>query len=330
MASSARILRGTVRNLAQLARHLRAGGLVAVPTETVYGLAGDATNRAACRRIFSAKRRPRADPLIVHIASIRDLARIAHPNPAALRLARKFWPGPLTMVLPKAAVIPDEATAGLPSVAVRLPSHPLFRRLIRLAGRPLAAPSANPFGYVSPTTADHVRRNLGSRVPFILDGGPSKIGLESTIIDLRNPARPVLLRPGTVSREQIARVLGVPVARARKSKATGRMQVAPGQMARHYSPRTPVVLHPRMTGAMVAKGGPSDAWLFLSNPHLSGSLKNVFWLDAKGDLRAAAHRLFATLRQMDEGGFRRIHAERPKGTGIAEALNDRLTRAATA
>src|SRR5580658_5613268 len=132
MASLARIYRATPRNLALLARHLRAGGVVAVPTETVYGLAGDATSRAACLRIFAAKRRPSADPLIVHIASLRDLARVARPNPAALRLARKFWPGPLTIVLPKTATVPDEATAGLPCVAVRLPSHPLFRRLIRL------------------------------------------------------------------------------------------------------------------------------------------------------------------------------------------------------
>jgi L-threonylcarbamoyladenylate synthase len=328
MASSARILRGTPRNMALLARRLRAGGLVAVPTETVYGLAGDATSAAACLRIFSAKRRPRADPLIVHIASLRDLGRVALPNPAALRLAKRFWPGPLTMVLPKTALIPDEATAGLASVAIRLPSHPLFRRLIRLAGVPLAAPSANPFGYVSPTTAEHVRMSLGSRIRHILEGGPSSIGLESTIVDLRDPLRPVLLRPGAVTLAQIARTLGVSVARARKSRAKGRAQVAPGQMARHYSPRTPVLLHARLTASMAAKGPVGDAWLFISRPRAVNSRKNVFWLDAKGDLRGAARRLFATLRRIDELGFRRIHVERTNGVGIAEALDDRLRRAA--
>jgi len=332
MASTARIYRGTSANLALLARHLRAGRLVAVPTETVYGLAGDATSRAACERIFAAKGRPASDPLIVHIASLRDLARVAAPNGAALKLARAFWPGPLTLILPKTDAVPDAATAGLPSVAVRMPSHPLFRRLIRLAGVPLAAPSANPFGYVSPTTADHVRKHLGSRIRHILDGGPSSIGLESTIIDLRNPRRPVLLRPGAVTRGAVARVLGIPVSRALKPSTHG-AQVSPGQMARHYSPRTPVVLHDGLTARTVASGSPEDAWLFISKPR--GKVvsrfpgRNVFWLDAKGDLRRASRRLFAALRELDEGGFRLIHAERPRGRGLAEALADRLSRAAS-
>lgn len=332
MAPTARIHRGTPANLALLAAHLRAGRLVAVPTETVYGLAGDATSRAACERIFAAKGRPASDPLIVHIASLRELSRVAVPNTAALKLARAFWPGPLTIVLPKTDAVPDAATAGLPSVAVRMPSHPLFRRLIRLAGVPLAAPSANPFGYVSPTTAEHVRKNLGSRILHILDGGPASIGLESTIIDLRNPRRPVLLRPGAISRGELARVLGLPVSRGAGKSGKG-AQVAPGQMARHYSPRTPVVLHARLTARAVSSGSPEDAWLFISKPE--GKVpsrfpgRNVFWLDAKGDLGRASRRLFAALRELDEGGFRRIHAEAPKGAGLAEALADRLRRAAS-
>jgi L-threonylcarbamoyladenylate synthase len=329
MAQLARIYRGTPRNLALLAGHIRAGGIVAVPTETVYGLAGDATSEAACRRIFSAKGRPPSDPLIVHIASLRDLGLVARPNSAALRLARRFWPGPLTIVLPKTAAVPDAATANLPSVAVRMPSHPLFRRLIRLAGVPLAAPSANRFGRVSPTTAGHVRADLGSRLSHILDGGPSRIGLESTIVDLRDPRRPALLRPGAITRAQIARALGVPVARPRRSAAGSR--VAPGQMRRHYSPRTPVVLHARMTARMAARGGAGDAWLFISRPPGTRPARrgNVFWLDARGDLRRAARRLFATLRRLDLGGFARIHVERPAGAGIAEALVDRLVRASS-
>jgi L-threonylcarbamoyladenylate synthase len=331
MSHSARIYRGTRGNLEILAARLRKGGIVAVPTETVYGLAGDATRRSACLRIFSAKGRPSSDPLIVHIASLRDLGRVAQPNPAALRLAERFWPGPLTIVLPKTDAVPDEATAGLPSVAVRMPSHPLFRRLIRLAGVPLAAPSANPFGFVSPTTAEHVRRSLGSRVRHILDGGPSAIGLESTIIDLRDPRRPALLRPGAITRSQLSRALGIPVRASRGSSARGRGQVAPGQMRRHYSPRTPVALHARLALHEVARGNPGDAWLFLAKPAgPRASLgKNVFWLDAKGDLRRAARRLFATLRELDEGGFRRIHVERPSGGGISEALADRLSRASS-
>jgi L-threonylcarbamoyladenylate synthase len=327
MATQARTYRGTPRNLARLAAHLKAGGLVAVPTETVYGLAGDATSRAACLRIFAAKGRPSNDPLIVHVTSLRDLRRVALPNPAALKLARKFWPGPLTIVLPKTDAVPDEATAGLPSVAVRMPSHPLFRRLILLAGTPLAAPSANPFGYVSPTTADHVRAGLGSRIRHILDGGPSRIGLESTIVDLRNPARPALLRPGAITRVELSKALGVPV---RVARTSGRgAQVAPGRMVRHYSPRTPVVVHDRMTAAMAARGGAGEAWLFIARPGTAkGRARNIFWLDARGDLRGAARRLFAALRELDQGGFRRIHAERPQGPGLAEALRDRLDRAA--
>jgi L-threonylcarbamoyladenylate synthase len=332
MAPSARTYSGTPRNLAFLAKRLREGGIVAVPTETVYGLAGDATSRAACLRIFAAKGRPSNDPLIVHIASLRDLGRVAVPNPAALKLARKFWPGPLTMVLPKTDSVPGEATANLPSVAVRMPSHPLFLKLIRLAGVPLAAPSANPFGYVSPTTAAHVMKSLGSRVRHILDGGPSSIGLESTIIDLRNPRRPVLLRPGAVTRAELSEVLGVPVAKPGKSAGFRRAQVAPGQLARHYSPRTPVVLHRKLT-LRAAAGAADEAWLFVAKPvekkPQARQRRNVFWLDPVGDMKRSARRFFAMLRELDDAGFKRIHVEQPAGSGLAEALGDRLARASS-
>ncbi|HZZ18876.1 MAG TPA: L-threonylcarbamoyladenylate synthase [Opitutaceae bacterium] len=328
MAFFAKIHRGTPANLAMLAGQLRKGELVAVPTETVYGLAGDATSEAACLKIFAAKERPLSDPLIVHIASARDLPRVAHANPAALTLAKAFWPGPLTIILPKTDEIPGAATSNLPSVAVRVPSNRLFRRLIRLAGVPLAAPSANPFGYVSPTTAAHVMDHLGSKISHILDGGASVIGVESTIIDLRNPARPVLLRPGAVTRAQLQKVLGVAVLSKSKPRAKTGAQVAPGQLKRHYSPRTPVLLHATMTRAMIVKAGPEDAWLFVSKPR-GQPLPNVYWLDAKGDMKRASRRLFAALRELDETGFRRIHVERPKGAGLAEAIADRLTRASS-
>jgi L-threonylcarbamoyladenylate synthase len=314
--------------LALLAGRLRRGEIVAAPTETVYGLAADAFNAGACRRIFKAKGRPMTDPLIVHIASWRDLGRVARANPAALRLARRFWPGPLTLVLPRNPAVPGVVSAGLDSVAVRMPSHRLFLRLIRAAGTPLAAPSANPFGYVSPTTAEHVRQGLGSRIRSILDGGPSQIGLESTIVDMRDPGRPRLLRPGAVTRREIEKVLGVGLASG--GGRTGRRnvaQVAPGLMKRHYSPRTPVVLHERIAPAAARKGPADVAWLFVSGPGPSAG-RNFFCLDQRGDLRVAARRLFSTLRHLDEAGFRLINAELARGEGLAEAINDRLRRAA--
>jgi len=328
MPATARIYRGTPSNLARLARQLRAGELVAVPTETVYGLAANALDARACRRIFTAKRRPADDPLIVHIHSLAQLRQVAEVNPAALLLARKFWPGPLTLVLPKKPVVPAVVSAGLPSVAVRMPSHPLFRRLLKLSGVPLAAPSANPFGYVSPTSAEHVRAGLGKRIRHILDGGPCTIGLESTIVDLRDPLQPQLLRPGAVTRTELERVLGRRVRPAPAPAAAKRgAQLAPGLLARHYSPRTLVTLHARLSPAAAAKSPASEAWIFVAKPRgLTG--KNIFWLDAHGELRGAARRLFATLRRVDGRGYSRIHVELARGEGLAPAINDRLRRAA--
>jgi L-threonylcarbamoyladenylate synthase len=323
----ARIYCGTPRQLSFLARRLRAGELVAVPTETVYGLAADAFNARACRRIFTVKGRPASDPLIVHLASWSDLARVALPNEAARRLAAACWPGPLTLVLPKLAAVPGVVSAGLPSVAVRVPAHPLFRRLLRLAGTPLAAPSANPFGYVSPTTADHVQRGLGRKIRHILDGGPARVGLESTIVDLRNPNRPRLLRPGGISHRELVRVLGRPVARPRRTAPLRTPQVAPGQLARHYSPHTPVTLHSRLPDRSTTGRARDEAWLFLRKPTRAKG-RNIFWLDPRGDVPGAARRLFSVLRRIDEAGFRRIHAELSHGPGLAEAIDDRLRRAA--
>src|SRR4051812_26398207 len=190
----ARTYRATPRNIAWLARRLRAGELVAVPTETVYGLAANALDPVAVERIFRAKDRPHHDPLIVHIHALADLAALCEVNALAKKLARRFWPGPLTLVLPKKPAVPDLVTAGQRSVAVRMPAHPVLRRLLRATRLPLAAPSANPFGYVSPTTAQHVADGLGKRIRHILDGGAARVGLESTIVDLRDEARPRILR----------------------------------------------------------------------------------------------------------------------------------------
>ena len=320
--TTARLYRGTPRNLAALARALRGGELVAVPTETVYGLAANALDARACRKIFRAKGRPTRDPLIVHIHALAELSAVAVPNAAALTLAKKFWPGPLTLVLPKKNTVPAIVTAGRPSVAVRMPAHPLFRRLLKLAGVPLAAPSANPFGYVSPTTAAHVRHGLGKEIRHILDGGAAAIGLESTIVDLRDPARPRLLRPGAITRAQLEKVLRreIPDARAAGKSAA---QLAPGLLARHYSPHTPVVLH----AALPDRRTLNDAWIFVARP-AGKSAGNVFWLDARGELHGAARRLFALLRRLDGGRWKKIHAELARGGGLAEAINDRLRRAA--
>ena len=322
----ARIYRGTPHNLAFLAARLRAGDLVAVPTETVYGLAANALDPLACARIFRAKGRPTTDPLIVHIHTFAQLRAMGEPNPAAMNLARRFWPGPLTLVLRKKSAVPNIVTAGKSSVAVRMPSHPLFRRLLKLARIPLAAPSANAFGYVSPTTAKHVRDGLGGRIAHILDGGPSEIGLESTIIDVRKPRLPRLLRPGAITLHDVEQVLRVRVRRLRRPAVPAtenQAQIAPGLLARHYSPHTPVAIHRKINRTDPTE----EAFVFLRKP-AGPRQPNVYWLDARGNLKGAARRLFAVLRRIDAMQFKKIHVELAPGHGIATAINDRLRRAA--
>jgi len=364
-AARARVYRGTPRNMAALARALRRGELVAVPTETVYGLAGNALSPAACAAIFRAKGRPANDPLIVHIHDLAQLDQLAHRNPAVDKLARAFWPGPLTLVLPKKPIVPDIATSGLPSVAVRMPAHPLFRALLKQCALPLAAPSANPFGYISPTRAAHVRDSLGNKIRHILDGGECAIGLESTIVDLRDPRRPAILRPGKISAGEIARVLRVrvwngkvdapaankvgqaflPVPKFLHPPGTGRNAcptlhqpaLAPGMLAKHYSPRTPVTLHapgtltPKATAAIPR----DEAVLAVLRP--KKNCKNIFSLSKTGALRDIARNLFAALRTLDSDNkgkrrWKKIHVELVRATdgadGLAAAINDRLTRAA--
>lgn len=322
----ARIYRGTKRNLTFLAGRLRAGELVAVPTETVYGLGANALDAEACAAIFHAKQRPTTDPLIVHLHALDQLEAVCVPNASAWRLAKAFWPGALTLVLPKRPAIPDIVTAGRSSVAVRMPRHPLLRRLLELADVPIAAPSANPFGYVSPTTAAHVRASLGTRIRYILDGGAAEIGLESTILDLREERRPRVLRPGAITRQAIERVLRrkVVVLRSTTKVIASTPQIAPGLLDRHYSPRTPVILHRAIKHFPQA----DEAYVCLRRPAGLRAPDNVFWLDPSGDLRGVARRLFSTLREVDAAGYRAIHVELAPGAGLAEAINDRLRRAA--
>jgi L-threonylcarbamoyladenylate synthase len=328
-----RILRPTPRNLARLASALRRGEIVGVPSETVYGLAADALSADACARIFEAKGRPTTDPLIVHLAHARELARVAETNPAALALAEACWPGPLTLVLPKKREVPDLVTAGRSSVAVRVPAHPLFRKLIRLTGRPLAAPSANLFGYVSPTSARHVVDGLaGSALRFVLEGGECSVGVESTILDLTKPARPRLLRPGGLAIERIEAILGLTLPRPRPARvASGVAAPAPGMLARHYSPRTPLTLHDRLDEAALARLPTDEAALLLRRPTHATLRRDprLRWLSRSGELAEVARELFAALRELDTAGWSRLHAEVPAGAeGLAPAIRDRLTRAA--
>lgn len=324
-----RIYRGTNRNLAMLAGKLQQGELVAVPTETVYGLAANALDATACARIFTAKGRPTTDPLIVHIHEFKQLSAIAKPNAMALRLAEAFWPGPLTLILPKTELVPGIVTAGRDSVAVRMPSHKLFLRLLRKSDLPLAAPSANPFGYVSPTTARHVLQSLNGRVGYILDGGASKVGVESTIIDIRNPAQPKVLRPGAITAAQIGLVTGRKVTGgSQAANAVGHAQLAPGQLKQHYSPKARIVLHKRIADARFSsKTKNRVAVLYFKKPARELTL-HEHWLSASGSHDVAARTLFAKLRELDARHYREIHAETAPAGPLADAINDRLRRAA--
>lgn len=329
----ASVFRGTPRNLARLAGALRRGELVAVPTETVYGLAGNALDPRACRAIFRAKGRPSTDPLIVHIGSLQQLDQLARRTPSVDKVAAAFWPGPLTLVLPKTSAVPAIVTSGRDSVAVRMPRHPLFQKLLRACAMPLAAPSANPFGYISPTTAEHVLHGLGRKIRYILDGGPCDIGLESTILDLRDPRHPTLLRPGAIEIADLERVLGCRVfTSSRQTAPKKRAALAPGMLSRHYSPRTPLFLHERLSVDKLPRTAGREAYLLLARPgrRVAGeTAPNVQWLSEKGDLTQAARELFAALRRLDAQGWKRIHAELAPGrSALALAINDRLRRAA--
>jgi len=307
---------------------LRRGDLVALPTETVYGLGADAMNPDACARIFAAKGRPSDHPLIVHLPDAEQLPVWARAIPKeAIALARAFWPGPLTLILKKHEDVPDLVTGGQDTVGLRVPDHPVALELLRAFGGGIAAPSANRFGRISPTTADHVREELGDRVPLILDGGPCQVGLESTILDLSRDV-PVILRPGAIGVDDIARVIGRrPRLRGEDEggqggDATPRVS---GALAAHYAPRTPLEL---IAGAdLLAATQPGDA--VLARMARPDSLPNgVYWVAAAPDAAAYGHDLYAALRDLDAAGCRRIFVETPPASPEWSAVIDRLGRAA--
>jgi len=325
----ARVYKPTPRNLRLLAAALQRGELVAIPTETVYGLAAHALDTRACRRIFTAKRRPDHDPLIVHVTDLRAAEELADFNDAARVIARHFWPGPLTLVLPKKKIVSDIVTSGQDTVALRSPAHPLARRLLRLSGLPLAAPSANLFGYVSPTMAEHVRLGLGKRIKYILDGGACKVGVESTIVSVSPAGELRVLRPGAISAPEMLAVLRRSGLKGHvvKGKPTAPI-LAPGLLDQHYSPHTPLSITPRISAMQRNAASARTALIFQRKPRMSG--RNIFWFTATGKLADAAHNLYSVLRQADAEKFECliVEASPRSGGALATAINDRLTRAA--
>lgn len=308
------------RTIEAAATALREGRLVAFPTETVYGLGADATNARAVAAIFEAKGRPRFNPLIVHVAAMEAASALGEFTDVGRKLGEAFWPGPLTLVLAKrpGSPITDLATAGLVTIAVRVPAHPVAQTLLRAANLPIAAPSANRSGHVSPTTAAHVEADLGDRVAMILDGGATPLGLESTVVDVTRET-PVVLRLGAVAREDIGGVLGRALALAGDASD---MPASPGMLARHYAPATRLRLDARdvRKGEALLAFGPTV-------PKHGGSAIN---LSASGDLAEAAANLFAALRTLDASGAEAIAVMPIPDKGLGEAINDRLRRAASA
>lgn len=320
-------LEPTDANIAHCADLLRSGEVVGVPTETVYGLAGNALNESSARKIFEVKGRPFIDPLIAHFPSLEAALPHIQSNSAVQKIANAFWPGPLTIVANKQPSIPDIVTAGLPSAAIRVPGHPVLRKLLAQLDFPLAAPSANPFGYVSPTLAEHVERTLGERISAVLDAGACEIGVESTILDLRDPDAPAILRHGPISAAQISEVLGETITDRTTTKDDESSQTAPGQLSAHYSPNTKVVLLENGFDPEQAliDGG---ARVYQMKPANGADAANHFWLSEDGSLEAVAHNLFNILQRLDQQNFTRIEVELSTDQGIGKAINDRLKRAA--
>ena len=310
--------------VAAAARVLAEGGLVAFPTETVYGLGADATNPAAIAHLYQAKGRPAFNPLIAHVGDIAAARKIARFDAAATALAEAFWPGPLTLVLPKThgCAVADLATAGLDTVAIRIPAHPVARDILRTFGGPVVAPSANLSGHVSPTTAAHVQSDLAGRIDLIVDGGPVAVGVESTIVGCFD--QPMLLRPGGLPRAEIERLLGRALVQPPADTETDSGQpLAPGMLASHYAPRTKVRLN-----AVALE--PGEALLAFGLGAISGidAASTVMNLSERGDLAEAAANLFGYLRTLDTKGAHTIAVMPIPHDGLGEAINDRLRRAA--
>ena len=328
-----RLLTASAADIAEAGALLRQGELVGIPTETVYGLAANALNGRAVAAIFEAKGRPQDNPLIVHIADRASLNElVAEVPPAAARLAEVWWPGPLTMIFPKAACIPDEVSAGLPTVAVRLPSHPVARAIIRAAGCPLAAPSGNLSGSPSPTSAAHMLADMNGRIAAIVDGGDSGVGVESTVVDMTKP-RPRLLRPGGITPDMLRETVGeLEIDNAvTHALAEGAVAASPGMKYKHYAPKVRVVL----------VKGEADAYARFVNNHASPTVAAMCFDGEEAALAVKAvtygrrthpeeqaHRLFDALRSLDDLGAEVVYAACPSADGVGLAVYNRLLRAA--
>lgn len=313
------ISKATFALIRDAARTIQEGGVVAFPTETVYGMGANALDPLAVARVFELKGRPHFDPIIVHVPGLHAAKSLTSVFPKqALRLGERFWPGPLTLVLEKASCIPDIVTAGLPRVGLRVPEHPIALALLREAKVPIAAPSANPFGRVSPTTAQHVEQSFGTAIQ-VLDGGPCAYGLESTVVLVTGDDRPpVVLRPGGIPLEALMEVVG----EVQQGSAEYALKPpAPGMLARHYATSIPLFLDPPDL--------PSErvGWIGMGHPPDSSRFHSVESLSESGDLREAAANLFGALRRLDEQGLEAIWAQTVPDTGIGQAINDRLRRA---
>lgn len=316
----------TDQTIKKAAAIIRRGGLVAFPTETVYGLGADALNKNAVARLFEVKERPFFDPLIVHVSSISAVEEVVAPlDRRVVRLMEQFWPGPLTLVLTKSSAVPEIVTAGLPTVAVRMPAHPAALKLIRAAERPIAAPSANKFGRLSPTTAAHVEEQLGVNVEMILDGGPCPIGVESTVVELiscSDRLQAYLLRPGGLSVEELEEVITC-VDILEVAPATPH---SPGQLLHHYAPQTPLRL--LQEGEIPAAEGARMGLLAFKSSQEDPSYEKIEILSPTGDLREAAANLFACLHRLDRAGLDLLYAEPVPTTGLGRAIMNRLRKAA--
>ncbi len=311
------------KDLALAKRLLEAGELVGIPTETVYGLAGNALNVKAVAAIFKVKNRPRFDPLIVHVASLDRARYLVQSVPEkATTLANLFWPGPLTLVLTKKEIVPDLVTAGMDTVGIRSPDHPLTRELLQQLDFPLAAPSANPFGYVSPTRSEHVNEQLGDKIGYILDGGSCSIGIESTIIGFEKN-QPILYRMGGLSMERIEAAIGKVYVRTYSESTPD----APGQLASHYAPRKHLILG-NIAELLKTYGPHGIGILSFTTRFAEVEKKNQIVLSPSGSVEEAAQNLFSSLREFDKMDVTAILAEEVPDIGIGKAINDRLRRAA--
>lgn len=307
-------------SVSEAARLLKEGEVVAIPTETVYGLAGNAFEPKALAKIFAAKERPTFDPLIVHIADIAQLTDIAKDIPdSAYRLAEAYWPGPMTIILPKKDCIPDLCTSALPSVAVRFPSHPIAQAIIKESGLPLAAPSANLFKHVSPTTAEHVAAQLADRIAGIVDGGPCSVGVESSIISL--VGEPTVMRPGAITPEMFKAILGEVKIKESTSKP-GQPMLAPGQCDTHYRPQVPLYY-----GEVPAGYPLPEHTVRIAFGTQTGPIPATVNLSATGDMVEATSKLYAFMHDLDKSEYDLILVDPIPNTGVGMALNDRLKRA---